>query len=135
VVVVITNARHSTIGGGHRNIIQSTPNECCSRGVTIGGGIGHNSSGGTLNSTTGDLTDAITCCNAGVFSTIGGGLRNCALGCQSTIGGGAGNLASGVNSTIGGGTGNTASVVSSTVGGGASNTASGTLVNSRWWLQ
>jgi trimeric autotransporter adhesin len=41
----ITNSRHSSIGGGHRNIIQSPTNECCSRGVTIGGGIGHNSSG------------------------------------------------------------------------------------------
>jgi hypothetical protein len=93
---------------------------------TIGGGIGHNSSGGTLNGTTGDLTGAITCCNAGVFSTIGGGLRNCATGVCSTIGGGQQNTASGNGSTIGGGISNTASNTNSTIGGGECNTASGT---------
>jgi hypothetical protein len=90
----ITNARYSTIGGGHRNIIQSLTDECYSRGVTIGGGIGHNSSGGTLDTTTGDLCGEITCCNAGRFSTIGGGLRNCATGIFSTVGGGRHNTVS-----------------------------------------
>ena len=118
----ITNARHSTIGGGHRNIIQSPTNECCSRGVTISGGIGHNSSGGTLNATTGDLTGAITCCNAGVFSTIGGGLRNCATGACSTVGGGGGNTASGSGSVVSGGCGNTATGDCSSIGGGCGNT-------------
>ena len=89
----ITNARYSTINGGHRNIIQSPTNECCSRGATIGGGIGHNSSGGTFNGTTGDLTGTITCCNAGAFSTIGGGLRNIATAGCSTVSGGACNTA------------------------------------------
>lgn len=127
----ITNARHSTINGGHRNIIQSPTNECCSRGVTIGGGVGHNSSGGTLNATTGDLTGTITCCNAGAFSTIGGGLRNCATGCYSTISGGCGNTINSCSgygfgfSSIGGGSCNTVSGDYSTVSGGSRNTASG----------
>ena len=120
----ITNARHSIVAGGHRNIIQSPTNECCSRGATIGGGVGHNSSGGTLNATTGDLTGTITCCNAGAFSTIAGGLRNCATGPYSNIGGGCNNTASSI-STIGGGYCNTASNHGSTVAGGFNNTASG----------
>jgi len=120
----VTNARYSIIAGGHRNIIQSPTNECCSRGATIGGGIGHNSSGGTLNTTTGDLTGTITCCNAGRFSTIAGGLRNCATGACSTVAGGCGNTASGQYSTAAGGLNNNASAFWSTVGGGSSNTAS-----------
>ena len=122
----ITNARHSTINGGHRNIIQSPTNECCSRGATIGGGVGHNSSGGTFNFTTGDLTGTITCCNAGAFSTIGGGLRNIATGNCSTVSSGQSNCASGSGSTVSGGRNNTASGFYSTVSGGAYNTASGT---------
>jgi len=57
----ITNARHSVIAGGQRNTIQSPTNECCSLGVTIGGGIGHNSSGGTLSATTTNRTTYTTC--------------------------------------------------------------------------
>ena len=121
----ITNARHSIIAGGHRNIIQSPTNECCSRGVTIGGGVGHNSSGGTLSTTTGDLTGTITCCDAGVYSTIAGGMRNIATGACSTVGGGACNTASNLQSTVGGGGSNTASALRSTVSGGTLNTASG----------
>ena len=120
----ITNARHSIVAGGHRNIIQSPTNECCSRGVTIGGGVGHNSSGGTLDANTGDLTGTITCCDAGRFSTIAGGLRNCATGACSTVAGGCGNTASGQYSTAAGGLNNNASAFWSTVGGGSSNTAS-----------
>jgi len=119
----ITNARHSIIAGGHRNIIQSPTNECCSRGVTIGGGIGHNSSGGTLDGTTGDLTGTITCCDAGVYSTISGGLRNIGTGACSSIGGGCGNTVSGEMSTVSGGCGNTASSCGSTISGGCGNTA------------
>ncbi len=121
----ITNARYSTIGGGHRNIIQSPTNECCSLGVTIGGGIGHNTSGGTFISSSGALTGAITCCNAGRFSTIGGGFRNCATGNYSTIGGGYCNTASNFDSIVGGGRSNTASGYVSTMLGGCGNTASG----------
>lgn len=121
----ITNARHSRIGGGHRNIIQSPTNECCSRGATIGGGVGHNTSGGTLDANTGDLTGAISCCNAGAFSTIGGGLRNCATGACSTVSGGYGNTAKELRSTVGGGLNNTAYDAHSTVAGGCANTASG----------
>ena len=119
-----TDARHSVVGG-HRNIIQSPTNECCSRGSTISGGIGHNSSGGTIDATTGDITGTITCCNAGVFSTIGGGCRNVATGACSTISGGVGNTASGFNSTVSGGAGNCASGPNSNVGGGSNSTASG----------
>ena len=103
----ITNSRHSVLSGGNRNIIQSPTNECCSFGVTIGGGIGHNTIGGTLNANTGDLTGAITCCNAGKLSTIGGGLRNCATGACSFIGGGIYNTSGGSLSAILGGCGNT----------------------------
>jgi hypothetical protein len=119
------NARHGSINGGHYNVIQSPTNECCSRGATIGGGIGHNTTGGTVNSTTGDITGTVTCCNAGRFSTISGGSRNIATGIVSTVGGGACNTASGNYSTVGGGAYNTACGSSSTVGGGVGNTASG----------
>jgi hypothetical protein len=119
------NARHGSINGGHRNVIQSPTNECCSRGATIGGGVGHNSSGGTVNSTTGDITGTVTCCNAGAFSTIGGGLRNIATGARSTVGGGDTNSASGSSSTVSGGVFNSASGNFSTVGGGDTNSASG----------
>jgi hypothetical protein len=121
----VTNARHSTINGGHRNIIQSPTNECCARGATIGGGVGHNSSGGTLNGTTGDLTGTITCCNAGAYSTIGGGLRNIASGRSSAIGGGRSNTASAFYSTVGGGSLNMSSNTGAIVAGGGDNTSSG----------
>ena len=120
----ITNARHSIIAGGHRNVIQSPTNECCSSGVTISGGIGHNSTGGTLDFDTLDITGTITCCNAGYASTISGGLRNIATGGTSTVGGGSFNTASGYGTTVGGGCGNTASSYCTTVGGGGYNTAS-----------
>jgi hypothetical protein len=71
------------------------------------------------------LTGAITCCNAGRLSFIGGGYRNCATGCTSTIGGGNTNTTSGELSTIGGGSANTTSALFSTIGGGQSNIASG----------
>jgi hypothetical protein len=119
-----TNAIHSNIGGGHRNVIQSPTNQCCSRGSTIGGGIGHNTTGGTLNTTTGVITGTITCCNAGRFSTISGGLRNCGTGPYSTIGGGRQNTSSCNYSTVGGGYLNTSSGYYSTIGGGQCNTSS-----------
>ena len=136
-----TNARYSTIAGGHANIVKSITNECCARGATISGGIGHNTGLGTLDPNTGCLT-GFTCCNAGAFSTIGGGLRNCAEGLGATIsggwcstvaptgtfatvGGGISNCASNNRSTVGGGAVNTASGYASTVGGGRCNTASG----------
>jgi len=132
------NARHGSINGGHCNVIQSPTNECCSRGATIGGGVGHNSSGGTVNGTTGDISGTITCCNAGAFSTISGGLRNIAIadystisggtynhatGCCSVVAGGVLNWASGIHSTVGGGCCNLAIVNCSTVAGGAGNCA------------
>jgi hypothetical protein len=119
------NARYGSINGGHLNVIQSPTNECCSRGATIGGGIGHNTSGGTVNSTTGDITGTVTCCNAGCFSTISGGLRNIATGTCSTVGGGNSNGACGVGSTVSGGYSNCASGCCSTVGGGYGNCATG----------
>jgi hypothetical protein len=120
----ITNGRHSTINGGHRNILNG-PNECCSRGSTIGGGVGHNTTGGTLNGTTGDLTGAITCCNAGAYSTIGGGLRNSVTGGCSVVAGGNCNQAPGSYSTATGGYGNAACGAFSAVGGGQTNCAAG----------
>jgi hypothetical protein len=119
------NARHGSINGGHYNVIQSPTNECSSRGATIGGGIGHNTTGGTFNFTTGDITGTVTCCNAGPFSTIGGGFRNKASAFYSTVSGGRINTACGSTSTVSGGLSNTASGYYSTVGGGDSNTASG----------
>jgi collagen type II alpha len=133
------NARHGSINGGHYNVIQSPTNECCSRGATIGGGIGHNTTGGTVNSTTGDITGTVTCCNAGRYSTISGGYRNIATGTYSTVSGGDRNIAgfastvsggilncaSGGGSYIGGGTSNNVSSPYSVIGGGFGNTASG----------
>jgi hypothetical protein len=121
----VTNSRWSVISSGHRNIIQSPTNECCSFGVTIGGGIGHNSTGGSFNTTTGDLTGTITCCNAGRGSTIGGGYRNCGTGYFSFIGGGRNNTSSNSDSTIGGGTANVATADRSTIAGGVSNSVMG----------
>lgn len=118
------NARHGSINGGHYNIIQSPTNECCRHGATIGGGVGHNTSGGTVDANTGDITGTVTCCGAGRFSTIGGGLRNCATAYSSTVSGGDCNNASGSYSTVGGGFCNTASGSRSTVGGGFCNTTS-----------
>jgi hypothetical protein len=121
----VVNARHGSINGGHSNVIQSPTNECCSRGATIGGGVGHNSSGGTVSSTTGDITGTITCCNAGAYSTIGGGLRNIATGDFSTVSGGSNNTASGTYSTVGGGQSNKGCGNYSTIGGGQSNKGCG----------
>jgi hypothetical protein len=96
----LITARFSNIGGGNINVIQSPTNECCSLGVTIGGGIGHNTVGGTFDSATGLFTVAPTsCCNAGKLSTIGGGFRNCATGACSFVGGGSRSRALGGNST------------------------------------
>jgi len=137
------SSRHSVISGGHRNVIQSPTNECCSLGVTIGGGIGHNSTGGTFDATTGNLTGVITCCNAGKLSVIAGGLRNINTGACSFIGGGycnsicvstfsviggglCNNVCTGNYATISGGNGNLANGSRSTVGGGQSNASSNT---------
>ena len=120
-----TNARYSTIGGGQRNIIQSPTNECCSFGATISGGIGHNTYGGTLNTTTGAFYGVSGCCYAGRLSFIGGGLCNRGLGAYSTIGGGKSNTASGCYSTISGGFSNSTQGCFSTIGGGSSNIVSG----------
>jgi hypothetical protein len=119
----ITNTRMASIGGGNRNVIKSPNNECCSLGATIGGGIGHNTSGGTFNSTTGELTGTIVCCDAGRLSTIGGGYRNCATGACSTIAGGSKNYSSDSFSVIGGGSCNTTCGCSSTIVGGLCNSA------------
>jgi hypothetical protein len=121
----ITNARYSHIAGGHRNVIQSPTNECSARGTTISGGIGHNTTGGTVDFTTGDITGTITCCNAGPYSTISGGYRNIALGIYSSILGGNQNRATSNSSTVGGGLNNCSTAITSTVGGGQTNTASG----------
>ena len=127
----ITNARHSTINGGNGNVIQSPTNECCSRGATIGGGTGHNSSGGTVSLTTGDLFGTITCFNAGRFSTIGGGLRNCATGDSSTVGGGAYNLASGDYSSVVGYCNSACHTNSHIIGSGITSSAADTLYTNK----
>ena len=88
-----TSGRYSTIVGGHYNTITGATLDC-SRGSFIGGGNGHNNSGGTVNATTGKISGLITCCNVGAFSTIGGGLRNCATSDYSAILGGRCNNAS-----------------------------------------
>lgn len=74
---------------------------------------------------TGDVSGAVTCCNAGIFSTIGGGLRNIGTGAYSSIGGGYCNTSSGKYSTIGGGYLNCACGPDSLVAGGSFNSVSG----------
>jgi hypothetical protein len=120
-----TTSRHSVISGGQRNVIQSPTNECCSLGATIGGGIGHNSTGGTFDATTGNLTGIIFCCNAGKLSTIGGGFRNINMGACGFIGGGYFNSITSNFGVIGGGQCNTVGATYTTISGGACNTANG----------
>ena len=119
------NARHGSINGGHYNRIQSATNECCSRGAVIGGGVGNNTSGGTVNATTGDISGTVTCYNAGAFSTIGGGLQNRSICAYATVGGGRINVGSAGGVVVAGGTNNSASGGYATVGGGINNVNSG----------
>lgn len=119
------SSRYGTMAGGHCNVIQSPTNECCSRGATIGGGIGHNTTGGTVSAATGDITGTIACCNAGAYSTISGGLRNLGTGEYSTISGGYCNTSSGKYSTVSGGYCNCACGSDSVVAGGSFNSVSG----------
>jgi hypothetical protein len=67
----------------------------------------------------------VTCCCAGRYSTISGGVRNIATGISSTVSGGYLNTTSGNHSIVGGGTCNQALGDCSTVSGGSNNTASG----------
>jgi len=76
-------------------------------------GIGSTVCGGVSNIATGN------------YSTVGGGQRNTSSGAHSTTGGGSGNISSGTRATVSGGFSNSASNSYSVVGGGQYNGASG----------
>jgi hypothetical protein len=92
---------------------------------TVGGGCGGSSPFEYNANATGIQPILGTNDASGVYSTIGGGVYNCAIGITSTIGGGCTNIANAIGSTVSGGVYNTANANCSTVGGGDTNNALG----------
>lgn len=94
----VTNADHTTVGGGYAN-------EASASVSTVSGGWGNTASGQR--------------------ATIGGGWNNQASNHAATVAGGRDNKASGWTSTVGGGQDNEASGEGATVPGGTNNRAHG----------
>lgn len=115
----------STIGGGICNNACNTTSGCLATGAAVLGGIGNNTINGTWDLASCSFLTPPTICDAGAYSTIGGGFQNKATGGYTTVFGGYNNTASGLVSAVGGGTTNQASGACSFIGGGKTNTSSG----------
>jgi len=115
----------STIGGGICNNACNTTSGCLATGAAVLGGIGNNTINGAWDLASCSFLTPPTICDAGAYSTIGGGFQNKATGGYTTVFGGYNNTASGLVSAVGGGTTNQASGACSFIGGGKTNTSSG----------
>jgi len=113
---------YGTLGGGFFN--QASCGFQPFPGVTIAGGVGNSTTGGTFdtNCACWSINPSASC--MGAFSFIGGGFQNNAQACQSIVVGGKSNIVCGMSSFIGGGECNCITSFCSTIVAGLCNTIS-----------
>lgn len=121
----LSQGSFSTVGGGICNNVCNSTSACLATGATVIGGIGNNTINGTWDLPSCSFLTPATVCNAGAYSTVGGGFQNRAEGGYSAVFAGYQNAATGLVSAVGAGTSNTASGACSFIGGGKTNTSSG----------